>query len=153
MSFIEKSLLNNETVLHKGKLHWMSYTKAALVMLLALMLLMGGSIEAFVLFGLLACVIGFVNYMNVIGSEFAITNKRLVIKSGVIRRKSFDTQLSKVEGVGVEQGLFGRIFGYGNLVVTGTGSSRSIFGMLTNPAEFKQQLQQSIENSASAAKA
>jgi len=63
----------------------------------------------FVLFG----------YLRRKATEIAVTNKRIVIKTGLLTRRTFELLLSKVESIGVEEGLLGRSLGYGLAVVSG----------------------------------
>jgi len=60
-------------------------------------------------------------------SEFAITNKRVIIKVGLISRKTLEMNLSKIESVNVDQSILGRILRYGTLTVIGTGGTRETF--------------------------
>src|SRR5258708_28151178 len=73
-------------------------------------------------------------------SEFAVTNKRVIIKIGWVRRRTVETMLSKVEGINVDQELVGRLLGYGTLVVTGTGRTKEQFTTIANPFELRPQL-------------
>ena len=57
-----------------------------------------------------------------ISTELAVTNKRVVAKTGFIKRSTIELNLSKVESIQVHQGLFGRILNYGSLVVSGAGN-------------------------------
>ncbi|WP_370539085.1 PH domain-containing protein [Anaeromyxobacter sp. PSR-1] len=68
-----------------------------------------------------------------------------MIKVGFIRRVSLETLLAKVEGVTVEQGLLGRLFGYGTITVIGTGSTRTPFKRIAGPMEFRRVVQEQIE--------
>jgi hypothetical protein len=60
--------------------------------------------------------------------EFILTNKRIVIKTGLLSRHTFEVLLTKVEAIGVSQSLFGRILGYGDILITGTGGAKSLLG-------------------------
>ena len=95
----------------------------------------------FFLVGILLGVPRFIRYKT---SEFAVTNKRVLIKVGFIKRHSLELLLQKVEGIGVDQDFFGRIFGYGTIMVTGTGGTKEHFKKIENPLEFRKQVQQSI---------
>lgn len=77
-------------------------------------------------------------------SEFAVTNKRVIIKVGWLKRRTVETMLSKVEGINVEQDLVGRILGYGTVIVTGTGGTKEQFTKIANPFEFRRQVQGAI---------
>lgn len=71
-------------------------------------------------------------------TEIAITDKRVIIKTGFLSCNAFELNLVKVESVQVQQGFFGQMFSYGTVCVHGTGSSsRSISG-INYPLEFKK---------------
>jgi len=74
--------------------------------------------------------------------EFAITNKRVIIKVGLIRRKTLEMNLSKIESVNVYQTILGRILGYGTIQVIGTGGTRETFAMITKPLQFRKKFQE-----------
>jgi uncharacterized membrane protein YdbT with pleckstrin-like domain len=77
-------------------------------------------------------------------SEFAITNKRVLIKVGLVRRHSLELLLQKVEGIGVDQSILGRILGYGTITVSGVGGTKEAFRMISSPLEFRRQVQASL---------
>src|SRR4029077_5657399 len=77
-------------------------------------------------------------------TEMAGTNRRVLIKTGMTRRLTLDLMLSRVESIGVEETTFGRIFGYGSVVVRGTGGTPEQFLMIANPQEFRHAVQQQI---------
>jgi hypothetical protein len=58
--------------------------------------------------------------------EFGVTNKRVCFKHGFISRKAVDLRLEAIETVGISNGIIGRIFGYGNITLTGRGSTPPI---------------------------
>lgn len=74
-------------------------------------------------------------------AEFVVTNRRVMIKLGVLQRRTVETMLSKVEGISVDQGLAGRLFNYGTITVTGTGGTRESFEHIAAPLEFRRQVQ------------
>jgi uncharacterized membrane protein YdbT with pleckstrin-like domain len=81
-------------------------------------------------------------------SEFAVTNKRVLIKIGWLRRHSLETLLSKIETIRVEQGILGRALDYGTIVVSGTGGSKEPFRTIASPMEFRRKVQEQIAASA-----
>jgi uncharacterized membrane protein YdbT with pleckstrin-like domain len=96
------------------------------------------------LFIFLAALTGSFSFINYSTSEFAVTNKRVLVKVGWIRRHSIETLLTKVEGIGVNQGILGRILGYGTIVVTGTGGTKEPFHKIDAPLEFRKRVQEQI---------
>ena len=80
-------------------------------------------------------------YISFATSDFAITDKRVIIKVGLLRRRTMELQLSKLEAIAVDQGLLGRILGYGNIIVTGTGGTKEPFKTINGPLEFRRAAQ------------
>ena len=140
MSYIEKNLLNGENILYSGKLHWVVFLWPIIWFIIGLMLLdsFGG---LFILLALGTCLASIINYTT---SEFGITNKRVIVKIGFIRRNSLEVLLNKVEGIQVNQGILGRILGYGSITVTGTGGTKDPFHKIAAPLEFRKRVQEQI---------
>ncbi len=146
MSYIEKNLMNGESILYQGKLHWAIFLWPATWLAIAIMFFGGGSQTApagglFVLIAILTGITSFINYKT---SEFGITNKRVIVKVGFIRRSSVEVLLNKVEGIQVNQGILGRILGFGSIVVGGTGGTKDPFHKISEPLEFRKQAQEQI---------
>ena len=74
--------------------------------------------------------------------EFAITNKRVIIKTGLISRKTFEMNHSKIESVNVDQGILGRILGYGTIRIVGSGGTREVFPNIRKPLDFRKKFQE-----------
>jgi uncharacterized membrane protein YdbT with pleckstrin-like domain len=79
-------------------------------------------------------------------TEMAVTSARVVAKAGLLRRKTVELSLSKVECVIVDQGLLGRMLGYGNVVIRGTGGTGEPFRTVRSPMEFRRQVQQCTQD-------
>ena len=75
-------------------------------------------------------------------SEFAITNKRVIIKTGLISRKTIEMNLQKIESVNVNQSILGRILGYGDIQIVGTGGTRESFKRIKKPITFRKKFQE-----------
>ena len=74
--------------------------------------------------------------------EFTITNKRVVIKTGLISRKTVELNLTKIESVNVDQTIMGRIFGFGSISIIGIGGTREVFVNIRKPLEFRKKFQE-----------
>ena len=77
--------------------------------------------------------------------EYAVTNKRVIIKSGLIRVNSLELNLSKVESVAVHQSLVARLLGYGSLAIRGTGGTSELFHEIDDPQAFRSAFQQAVD--------
>jgi uncharacterized membrane protein YdbT with pleckstrin-like domain len=78
-------------------------------------------------------------------SEFGVTNKRVIIKTGFIRRKSLELLLSKIESIEIEQSIAGRILNFGSLIIIGTGGTQHLFHKISRPFIFRKHAQEQIE--------
>ena len=78
-----------------------------------------------------------------IGSIYAVTNKRVIVKMGVFSRRTVELVLARCEGIQVVQGVVGRIFGYGTIVVT-TGGATNCYYYVINPYQFKKAINEQI---------
>ena len=144
MGFVERNLLPNEQVTYRATLHWIIYLVPVSVLLAALALALALNGVAGMVVGALGLLLLIPPWIKSSSSEFAITNKRVVIKVGLIRRHSLELLLQKVEGIGVDQGIVGRILGYGTITVSGVGGTKEAFQRISNPLEFRRQVQASL---------
>lgn len=156
MAYIEKNLTTGETILFRTGLHWI---------VLFVPILFGVFMFFFGLFALIAGLttpasgeIGFALLITSFGvlaivmavvfrnaTEMAVTNKRVIAKAGFFRTRSIELFLSKVESIGVERGLLGKMLGYGRVVVRGTGGTAEPFNRVRSPLEFRRRVQQQSE--------
>ncbi|HUH51973.1 MAG TPA: PH domain-containing protein [Flavobacterium sp.] len=74
--------------------------------------------------------------------EFAITNKRIIVKTGLISRKTFEMNHSKIESVNVDQSILGRILGYGTVSIVGSGGTREVIANIRQPLAFRKKFQE-----------
>ncbi len=150
MGYVERHLLEGERVVYKTRLHWILFLRPALVMVagiaLAVVLRPVQDPPWIWTIGAGVVVIGLAwatkHYVEMMTSEFAVTNGRIILKVGLISRYTTELLLKKVESIGVHQGLAGRIFGYGDLIVTGTGGAREVFRRVRDPIGFRNYVQQ-----------
>src|SRR5277367_6037582 len=109
MGYVESNLLPNEQITYRARVHRIIYLLPAVIVVIAILVGLGGGgpIAAGAL-----CVIGLITalppWIRSSSSEFAITNKRVLIKIGLIRRHSLELLLPRIEGIGVDQGFLGR---------------------------------------------
>jgi uncharacterized membrane protein YdbT with pleckstrin-like domain len=160
LSYVESNLIPGEQVLYKTGLHWIVlfwpvlfaafFGLGALPLLIVSIATIGdkngpaGGVTAFVLL-LMAGLLVFLGYLKRAATEMAVTNKRVIIKTGLLSRRTFELLMSKIESIGVDEGMLGRMLGYGSLVVRGTGGTPEPFKNISHPLEFRRQVQQQIE--------
>lgn len=83
-------------------------------------------------------------WINYLCAEFGITNQRVIVKEGFLKRKTIEVFLKSVESVQVDQSLWGRILNFGTVIVSGTGGVTDPLNMIRNPLDFKKQVQQRL---------
>jgi uncharacterized membrane protein YdbT with pleckstrin-like domain len=149
MGYVEDNLMPGEEVTYRAHLHWVIYVRAALIALLGLALVVAGfwradfNVLAYLGAAVLvvAAIVWLVHWVKSRTSEFAVTNRRVIIKVGLIRRNTLELLLSKVESIGVDQTITGRMVGFGSIVVIGTGGTRESFKNIARPLEFRKHVQ------------
>jgi uncharacterized membrane protein YdbT with pleckstrin-like domain len=158
VGYVERHLLPNEHVVYKTRLHWVLFLKPVLVtvvgIILAVVLRQVADPPWLWMLGAAVVLVGLgwwlVHYVEVMTSEFAVTTSRLIFKVGLISRYTTELLLAKVESIGVQQGLIGRVLNYGDLTVTGTGGAREVFRRVRDPIGFRNHVQQASLGAGSA---
>ncbi len=163
MSYVEKHLIPGESIQYQTKLHWIvmlgHVAIAAVFELLAITFLAAafskqagaksmpsrsaeyfGALICFLVGAALFC-IGLLK-RNV--TEMAVTNKRVIVKTGLAERRTTEILLSRIESVVVDEPATGRILGYGTVIVRGTGGTPEVFQKIQNPLKFREQVQSQI---------
>lgn len=77
------------------------------------------------------------------GTEYVVTNKKVILKSGILSRDALELVLNKCEGIRINQSLMGRMLGFGSIVVT-TGGVTNKFDFITNPIKFRNEINAQI---------
>ena len=147
MAYIDNNLMSGEEITYRAKLHWIVFLWTIIWFVVATAIVTGGGVAAIGgIFGLLGIVTGVSAAINYSTSEFGITNKRVMVKIGFIRRNSIEVLLTKVEGIQVEQGIVARILGYGSIIIGGTGGTKDPFHKIAAPLEFRRKAQEAISS-------
>ena len=115
MGYVESNLMAGEEVTHRTRLHWTVFVSIKAIFTLFLAPLVARAT-----------------------SEFAVTNRRVIIKVGLVSRRTVELNLEKVESIGVEQSVLGRILGYGTIIVVGTGGTKEPFRQIADPMGFRR---------------
>lgn len=160
MSYIQRNLLNNEKIIYFTHMHWIVFFMPAFLMFLAfLMSIFGSSLfrisvpffnfsisQMMTFFLLMIALITFLDALiRYLTSEYGITNKRVLIKTGWIRRSSLELFIDKVEAIYVDQSIMGRILNYGTLRIVGTGGTQDPFFYIPDPLMFRKVAQQQVD--------
>ncbi len=78
-------------------------------------------------------------------TELAITNKRIISKSGIIRRTAMELRLDKIESIKVDQGIMGRILNFGLITISGTGGDKTPIESIADPLQFQKHFMSAVD--------
>lgn len=129
MTYIEQSLSSGEKVEALFRFHWFVWVPMCLWILLGL-----------ITFGL-TWIVALYEFLRIRFIEQGVTNKRVILKRGIISRHTEEMKLTSIETVEIDQGVFGRIFGFGTIKVTGRGTSSLAFTKVDDPMNVKRQIE------------
>jgi uncharacterized membrane protein YdbT with pleckstrin-like domain len=142
--YVDKVLQPGEQVRYRAKLNWILYTPGIAVWIVALVLYFATSGAFFHFVALLIFTAGLVwiarAWFRWWTTEIAVTDRRIIYKTGFISRKTTEMHMDKVESVDVEQSVLGRILDYGNVVVRGTGSGLEPIRDIDAPLELRNHI-------------
>ena len=144
MGYIEKILVDGENVLYRAKISWAIFISP--IFLLIFLIWLSSTLHAIAVF--FAVVFGIYVILRILlailTTEFALTDRRIIAKKGIIRQHSMEILLNKVESITISQPLDGRIFGFGTVTVIGSGGTHEFFRSISNPMELRKQVNSQI---------
>jgi uncharacterized membrane protein YdbT with pleckstrin-like domain len=145
MSYVNKVLQPGETLLFRGKLHWMVYVPAVVFAAVGI----AGAVlaanhqdntgyQVLAAAGLGLALIAFLRgWMKRWTTEIAVTDRRVIVKHGFISRQTVEMHMDKVESVDVSQSILGRIFDYGDILIRGTGAGLEPLHNIQSPLALR----------------
>ncbi len=163
MGYVDRNLEPGEDVVYRARLHWILFLKpvawwvaAIAIYVIAGRLLSYLPAEAHSVGAMVRTWGGFILFalavfqtirvvLLYISSEFAVTNRRLIVKVGLVRRESLETLLSRVEGLDVNQTVPGRLLGYGTIVIRGMGGHVKAYANIRNPIKLRSAVYREVE--------
>jgi uncharacterized membrane protein YdbT with pleckstrin-like domain len=121
LKYVSENLVAGEEIKHVAKLHWFMYVfhVVLMVVLVGFVTILGPIIRQFT-------------------TEMVVTNRRVIVKVGLISRNVMEMNLQKVESVSVQQGIWGRILGFGTVAVVGSGGSIEAVSYVADPLAFRK---------------
>jgi uncharacterized membrane protein YdbT with pleckstrin-like domain len=161
MSYVERNLIPGEKLIYRTGVHWsVLFGPAVVAAILAapgIAILVfrddlaakgipanGIAVAAVALIGAAAIVFGY-SVIKKNATEIAVTDRRVIIKTGMTSRRSLEIMIAKVESIGINETLMGRMLGYGTVVIHGTGGTPEPFTKIAHPSEFRMAVQRQID--------
>lgn len=150
--YIDKSLAESEAIVMRGRwpvFYWFGAWLTLGFFVVAGLFSIAMSWIAMVTLIAIGAVWFLISAVHMKTTEFAVTDQRVTLKRGWLTLSTQELAVANIEEVRIEQTLFGRIFGFGRVIVTGTGEGVLLFPPLARPIEFRR----AIENARSRARA
>jgi uncharacterized membrane protein YdbT with pleckstrin-like domain len=170
MSYVKDNLMPNEKVLFTARVHPAVFLPSIVMLVLTIALFIYGlstaaivskagspppEITATAMMGsVLLCFSGVLFVYSILlglqaiiimfTTEFAVTNRRVIAKTGFIRRHTLEMLLPKIESVSVNQNILGRLLNFGTVTVTGTGGTKESFRAIIEPIGVRNKFQLAV---------
>lgn len=149
LNYVQKNLIENENILYAGKVHWFVYLMGINWMLAALVL----GVNAFFQEGIVGKLLLFASAICALSGSFflikallyrsstelAITTHRVIVKVGWIKRNTMELNHARIESFNIHQTITGRIFDFGTIEVSGTGSGVTRVPNIVSPLQFRKE--------------
>ena len=155
MGYVESVLEPGERITHRAYLHWIIYLRAVLLTLIGGLVYFAAPPDADVMpiIGLVLVLLGALSFLRAAIArwtmEIAVTDRRVIMKRGLIRRDTIEINMPKVESVDVSQSILGRLLNYGTVIVRGTGGGENPLAYVSAPLPLRRAVQLAGQTSAS----
>lgn len=158
MSYVDRVLQPGETLTYRAHLHWVMYVPGLALAAVSILVIAYGALSnsgqpaswqdvvhlAIIAAGALGL---FVAALILIGvwirrhtTEVAVTSKRVIYKTGLVRRITSEISVEKIETVLVDQSILGRMLNFGTIVIRGTGGGLEPVRNIDDPLIFRSKL-------------
>jgi uncharacterized membrane protein YdbT with pleckstrin-like domain len=149
MSYIEKSLAENEVLRYRARFHWVYHAGAWAALIagaVVALLTLNGDASRWVPPAslLLGIAVWLAILVPIWTTEIGVTNQRIIYKRGLIQRDTNELQLRSIEEVRFSQDFWGRIFGYGKIEIHGTGDDAIFLPSVADPLGLRAALQGAV---------
>jgi uncharacterized membrane protein YdbT with pleckstrin-like domain len=149
MSYIDRTLGKNETVLYRAQIHSIFYIRVWMLFIILSACAGGlaytyptytGAVASIVLF-LVSAILYLYLIIPLWTLEIALTNLRIVRKRGLLTRRTHELEVQAIEEVNLRQSLIGRILNYGTIIVRGIGDVDDlILDRVADPLTFRREI-------------
>ncbi len=149
MRYVDHVLQPGESIRHVTTVSWVGYLPGLLLWLVALVLLFffysssqpsgltyGGWIAVLTPFAV-GAVLLIKHWWHRWTTEVAVTDRRIIYKTGFINRHTVEMHMDKVESVDVDQSILGRVLSYGDITIRGTGETMERLHNIDHPVDFR----------------
>jgi uncharacterized membrane protein YdbT with pleckstrin-like domain len=149
MPYVDSVIQPGETVRYMATIHWVIYLRGLGLLVVAFvvwLLTPEQGMTRTIGLGFAALLLALSVYYLVRAwlrrwtTEYAITNRRVIYKQGLIWRQTMEMNMDKVSSVDVNQSIFGRLLDYGTVEVHGAGTDIQPITEVGRPLEFRNHI-------------
>lgn len=148
MGYIKAHLMHGETLVYRARIHPFIFVQPVIILLLGCWYYRMPE-AVFHYLGCMLLVLGASSFLQRLlirlGADYGVTDRRLILKTGVVRRRAKELVHQRIEGLSVSQSVMGRLFGYGTIFVT-TGGAVNTYTYVADPMRFKVIINECIES-------
>jgi uncharacterized membrane protein YdbT with pleckstrin-like domain len=148
MAYYPKVLRPGEAVHHLGALHWVIYAGAVWLAVFGALLFIADAVVPptpadflLIIAGGIAVALaiwqGAMTWLRRKTTEMVVTDLRVIYKVGLVRRRTVEMNISKIETVDVDQSILGRLLGYGTVLIRGTGAGFEPLRRVADPVALR----------------
>jgi uncharacterized membrane protein YdbT with pleckstrin-like domain len=148
--YVQENLLPGEEVIHESRVSNIVYLPYGILILflVGIGFVVGMEQKGYV-FWLLAVAVAFIAAVvcgiRKASTEVAVTNKRLILKTGFVRRETVEQFLEKIDSISVSQSIMERVVNAGTIVVRGSGESFSPVRGIDEPLQFRKMVNEQVD--------
>ena len=145
----KNNMMEGEVVICEAQFHYIMFWLPALLAILAVVFpfipIGEDTLKIRLIFSGILLVLAFLWHIVINnGKKFTLTNKRIILKTGIIQRNSKELMLRKCESINVRQSIIGRILSYGDVIVS-TGEDKDVFKYIKSPMSFSTKINEQID--------
>ena len=145
MKLFERSP-TKEKILYQGRMHWIVYSGSLLWLVFGLIILRGGEANQATggMFLLIAISTGIFTFCKIKTSYYLVGEEWIAFQTGVLYRLTFELAHSKIVDVEVKQGIMGKHFDFGTVIILGADGTRDVFHRIAAPNELRREIVERI---------
>jgi uncharacterized membrane protein YdbT with pleckstrin-like domain len=144
-AYINKVLEQGEQIAYRARLSPVSYWPSVVLVVVGIVIAaVAGGLQVVEYIGVAVIIVGLLlavwQWLQRATTEIAVTDRRVILKTGLISRRTVEINLTRVESVDVRQSIAGRLLNFGDVVIRGTGAGVEPIHMIEAPLEFRRRV-------------
>ncbi len=145
MGYVDKVMEPGERIAYRGHISAIAYVPGAAVLVVGLLILLFGAGNTILLWlGIVVALVGLAEmartWLKLVSTEIAVTDRRVILKRGLISRRTLEMNRTRIESIDVRQGILGRLLNFGDVNIRGTGSGMEPIRGIDSPIEFRRRV-------------